>query len=130
MNPVGILVILIVSALAPPPETRWQQPPAVPELVKGIPVERKLAGGAVHQFLLPLKAGEFARIRVEQRGIDVVLRLLDERGTVLAETDRPNGGYGPEEVVWAAKQASAFKIEVRALDEKAAEGIYLAQRIE
>jgi CHAT domain-containing protein len=88
------------------------------------PLERKLAGGEAHRFSLALQAGQFARVAVMQQGIDVVVRLLDAGDKELAAVDSPNGDAGAEVLYWVAQAAATLRVEVRALDAKAAAGQY------
>src|SRR5262245_34601280 len=90
----------------------------------GQKIVRELAGGQKHPYQLKLAAGEFARIAVEQLGIDVILRVMDERGAILVETDHFNGSYGPEEALWEAKAAATLTVEVAALENPAPRGRY------
>jgi CHAT domain len=50
-----------------------QEQNEVGELVRGQRVEREIAGGESHTYQISLAAGEFARFRLEQRGIDAAL---------------------------------------------------------
>lgn len=64
------------------------QSPAEPTtLVPGQPVERQIAGGQSHAYRLTLQAGQFVRVVVEQRGIDVKLALSSPDGKPLVESD-------------------------------------------
>ncbi len=68
----------------------------------GTKLERNLAGGGSQQFSVSLQAGQFLKVVVEQKGIDVVVRLLDADGQILTEVDSPNGTEGPEPLVFVA----------------------------
>src|SRR5262245_60268146 len=50
-------------------------------------IDRKLSGGQSHSFQLSVAAGQFTRVVVEQRGIDVVVALYDSSGKKLVELD-------------------------------------------
>jgi CHAT domain-containing protein/uncharacterized protein HemY len=84
-------------------------------LESGKPLERELKGGASHAYSITLKAGQFMRIVVEQKGIDVVLLLTDENGKQLLEVDAPNGSFGPESISFETPSSQSFQITVRAL---------------
>src|SRR5262245_47641581 len=56
-------------------------------------IERELASGERHDYRITLSAGEFARIVVEQRGIDVTVSVLTANGEKVAERGL-NGSYG------------------------------------
>ncbi len=53
-------------------------------LVAGQTVERSLDTGERHTYQVALRAGEFASVTVEQRGIDVFVRTLDPDGATIA----------------------------------------------
>src|SRR6266498_5420353 len=53
--------------------TAGQKGNSVRTLELGKPIERELAGGESHSYLLPLAAGQFCHVVVDQRGVDVVV---------------------------------------------------------
>lgn len=89
----------------------------------------ELRGGETHEYALPLTRGEYVRLVVEQRGIDVVVAVFAPDGTKLAEVDSPNGANGPEPVPIAPKSDGRYRVEVRAFDANAKPGQY-AIRVE
>lgn len=99
-----------------------QDPP--PALDPDMPVERELAGTRVHSYTLTLAAGEAARITVEQRGIDVGLRVLDAEGKLLVYVDGEIRKGLPEYLVLAPERASEFRVRVEGRDAKAPTGSY------
>src|SRR5262249_3835290 len=58
-----------------------------PRLKIGKPVERETAPGQTQAYRLKLRAGEFARVTVEQRGVDVTLKRAGTNGEQLAEVN-------------------------------------------
>src|SRR6266481_9364238 len=46
-----------------------------PTLEYGRPIERPLAGGETHTYRIALEAGQFIKATIDQRGIDVLIRL-------------------------------------------------------
>ena len=82
-------------------------------LEPGHPVTRTLSGGKAHTYLVALKAGQYVRVAAEQKGIDVVLRLLAPDGRELIAVDSPNGAWGPERASEVAATAGYYRIEVR-----------------
>jgi CHAT domain-containing protein/Tfp pilus assembly protein PilF len=93
-------------------------------LEQGRPQRDRLAGGGARSYRLPLAAGEFARVVVEQQGLDLVVALFGPDGKELAEVDSPFGERGPEPVFWAAEIAGSYRVEVRSLATDAAPGGY------
>jgi hypothetical protein len=89
-------------------------------LEQGKPIERELKGGEVHTYSIPLKAGQFFNVTVNQRGIDVAVLLFAPDGLQLAEVDSPNGTQGPEPVFWLAETSGGYSLKVRSSEKDAA----------
>jgi hypothetical protein len=81
-------------------------------LTRGHPVDREISGAELHVYRLALDAGEFARLTVEQRGIDVVVQVEDT-GKIIAEFDTESRKQGREPVVLAADRAGTYELRVR-----------------
>jgi CHAT domain-containing protein len=94
------------------------------KLEKGISTEARAEGGEAHQYYIVLESGQFAGVIVDQRGIDLVVRVTAPDGRTLAEIDSPNGTYGPERVSIVAKTAGRYVLEIRALESAAEPGDY------
>src|SRR5262244_1981050 len=50
------------------------------QLEPGKPIERELVGGESHSYQLALDAGQYVKLVVDQRGIDVAVRLSGPDG--------------------------------------------------
>jgi erythromycin esterase len=100
-----------------------------PQLVeKGKPIEAELKGGDTqHTYSIPLEVGEYLDATVDQRGIDVIVRVFAPDGTRIAEVDSPNGSNGPEPIAFAVKKSGFYRVEVAALDKEAPLGKYEIQ---
>src|SRR5258707_14626366 len=61
------------------------------------PIERRLSGGESHTYRIALQAGECAVVTVEQRGIDVSIRVSDEADSTTATFDRESRPLGQEQ---------------------------------
>src|SRR5262245_22906064 len=57
---------------------------------EGLVLERDLQGGETHVYPVDLQAGQFLRVRVQEEGIDVAVRLLDPTGAVTTGVDSLN----------------------------------------
>jgi CHAT domain-containing protein/Tfp pilus assembly protein PilF len=88
------------------------------------PIERKLEGAERHDYQVTLVKDQFVHILVEQRGVDVIVRLYAPGGKQLVEVDSPNGTQGPETVFAIAEEAGRYRIEVVKQDKGAAAGSY------
>ena len=93
-------------------------------------VERTLAGTAVHSYTIELEAGQFLRAVVDQRGVDVVVRVFSPGNAQILEIDSPNGDRGPEPVEFQAKASGSYRLDVQGLDPNAPEGKYAASIVE
>jgi CHAT domain-containing protein len=94
-------------------------------LVVGQSVMREMTGGEQHTYQVSLSAGQYARIRVEQKGIDVVLALLGADGRQLLEVDNNlSGTRGMEIVSLVAEVSGAYLFNVRSLQKDASAGRY------
>jgi enterochelin esterase family protein len=121
----GAITQLILTASAA------DAPPAGPSSVKleqGKPIERALGRGETHAYSVDVPKGHVVSGVVDQRGIDVAVRVLDPTGVVVATVDSPNGMQGPEP--WMAgkkdKAAGLWRVEVSPLDPASAAGRYEA----
>ena len=71
----GWSVISAYSQITPVPQN----------LESGQLIERQLAGGESHTYQINLTAGQFMRVVVEQKGIDVALQMMSSDGKPLIE---------------------------------------------
>jgi CHAT domain-containing protein/tetratricopeptide (TPR) repeat protein len=70
-----------------------RQPAGPTVLRSGVQVERTLGAKDTHEYQLALPAGESARLVVEQRGIDVVVRVESPHGALeFDDEQRPTAG--------------------------------------
>lgn len=101
------------------------QPPSTPgpSLTDGLVLERDLKGGETHVYPVDLQAGQFLRVRVQEEGIDLAVRLLDSTGAVLTGVDGLVAGHSDEDLMAVLSTSGHYQIEVRA-PAKAAPGRY------
>src|SRR5215813_14429296 len=81
-------------------------------LQTGVPIERTLATGQVHEFTVNAKANSLVQLVVEQKGIDVVVKISTPDGKALAECDTPNGDEGSERVSFVAVDEGKYGIAI------------------
>lgn len=76
-------------------------------------VERELNAGSKHNFQVILAKGQYVRIAVEQRGINVIVRASAPDGKMMAAVDTELGheGYERAEVVAESDGTYLFKVE-------------------
>jgi hypothetical protein len=65
-----------------------------------------------HIFRLSLAPQEYVHVEVDQKGVDVVVTLLDPNKTPLVERDSPNGKFGPEALSTVAQSAGIYYVDV------------------
>src|SRR5258708_7384325 len=84
----------------------------ITKLENGKAVERPLAGGQAESFRLELTANQYANIDVEQRGIDVVVRLVDADGKPIIEFDDDPRTTGTESAEIAVREDATITLTV------------------
>jgi len=82
----------------------------------GTPIERTLGAGQSQDFTITLEENTFIQLVVEQRGIDVVVKVLSPEAKTIGEFDSPNGNDGPEHVSFVAAAAGVYRIYVSPLN--------------
>jgi len=112
------------GAVKTPPK---QESSDIRPLESGKEIERELAGGATHLYSINLAAGQFVRVVVEQRGVDVVATLIEPGGKKIVEMDSLNRKEGPETVMAIVEVTGNYRLEVRSPDKDAAAGKYVAR---
>ena len=101
---------LIASPTQPPQETTQEVTPLEP----GQSIERPLAGGQKHIYQVTLAENQYARVIVEQRGVDVVVRLLGPDGKQIADVDSVRGLHEEETVELVAEANGTYRLSVEA----------------
>jgi len=80
-------------------------------LAPGELVQCHIEWNTTHTYSLTLAAGQFARIIIEQKGVDLSVELIAPDG-MNRVVDSPNGFYGPEIVSIAARVANTYTIKI------------------
>ena len=93
-------------------------------LEPGKPIERELAGGQSHAYQITLSAGQFMKVIVEQRGIDVVVGLLGPDAKQIMEFDSEIRSQGQETVWQVAEVTGSYRLNVKAKHKGAPAGGY------
>src|SRR5262245_30735458 len=99
-------------------------------LEPGKPIERELAGGQSHAYQITLSAGQFMKVIVEQRGIDVVVGLLGPDAKQIMEFDSEIRSQGQETVWQVAEVAGSYRLNVKAKHKGAPAGGYEIRLVE
>lgn len=85
------------------------------------PIERQLNPGDTHAYKVVLEAGQFLDAAVNQRGVDVLVRVFAPSGSKIADIDSPNGKQGDEPIAIEARAPGAYRIEVSSLEKNGSE---------
>jgi uncharacterized protein (TIGR02246 family) len=101
-----------------------QSQATMPQLQTGKPIERQMTGADTHSYFVDLRAGQLIDLVVEQRGIDVVLRMFAPTGQKVAEVDSPNGAQGPEPLWMISEMGGRYRLEIKPFAQGAAAGGY------
>src|SRR6185295_19649212 len=88
-------------------------------------IERELKIGESHSYKVTLQRGQFLHLTIEQRGIDVIVRLFGPDGTKLAEMNNRHMAYGIEPLAGEAKVDGDYRIEIAA--NSALNGMYVVR---
>jgi CHAT domain-containing protein/Tfp pilus assembly protein PilF len=95
-----------------------------PVIDAGKIIDRELAGGQKDTYRVAFAEGQYAKILVEQRGVDVVVRLLDADGKALIEADADPRKIGEEVVEFTSSGCQACRLTVDPRQKNAPAGHY------
>ena len=98
-------------------------PQEVIALEPGKPIEREIDGG-IHAYTIQLTAGQFLRVIVDQRGVDLVVIAFGPDEKRKARVDSPTAANGPEELLLVAETSGTYRLELRSVEEIATGGRY------
>ena len=98
----------------------------------GFTVERELTETDKHNYEVNLTKGQMLNFTVEQRGIDVWLRIFTADGKFVDRVDSPNGREGDEPLKMVSLTGGRYRIEVSRFwdDALGKEGKYLVKPVE
>ena len=104
-----LLALVATVGAAAPSFAQDSQPTPV---TKGATIARRLPPGAMHDFMLRVRAPSFVVGTVDQHDVDLVVTATDSAGRVLARVDGPP--RGPERFAFAAERPGSYRIRVSA----------------
>jgi CHAT domain-containing protein/predicted negative regulator of RcsB-dependent stress response len=93
-------------------------------LEPGKPIERELSGAQSHSYKITMISGQYLRVVVAQRGIDVELALFTPDGKKISEVNSDPSIEGSETVSVIAEAPGAYLIEARSHEKTARTGRY------
>jgi CHAT domain-containing protein len=83
-----------------------------------------LSGGESHRYSVRLEQGQFLRVAVEQRGIDVITVVTDSIGREVVGVDSHLGAFGTETLCFVADRTDLYQLTVQAFDTEVVPGRY------
>lgn len=94
--------------------------------------EGTLEGGGAQSsaYQITLGAGQYAKLVVEQKGIDVAARLFGPDGKLIAVFDSEFRRQGQEIVSWVAENAGSYRLDLLSKYKNAAAGGYEVRLVE
>jgi CubicO group peptidase (beta-lactamase class C family) len=94
------------------------------ELKQGKPIEREMTSGEIHVYEVNLKSNQFLYAVAEQRGIDVVIKIIDPRGEQISELNNSGNTQGWEPIYLETSLSGKYKFEISSADKYAEKGNY------
>lgn len=94
------------------------------------PVERALKGGEQYSFHVSLEPGQFIRLVVAEKGIDVVASLFDPSGRKLREESSLSTIEGEAKIIWVADEGGTYRLMIRATQPDVKPGSYVVKVVE
>ncbi len=96
-------------------------------LSHGKPVERVIAKGETHVYEIEVAPDRVVSGVVDQRGIDVEVRIFDPTGALRTKVDSPNGDLGPEPWSIDGQPPGRWRLEVIPYENQSGKGRYEAR---
>jgi CHAT domain-containing protein/Tfp pilus assembly protein PilF len=93
-------------------------------LEPGNPIERELSGGQSHSYKITMISGQYLRIVIDQRGIDVAVALFTPDGKKISEVNNNPGIEGSETVLAIAEVTGQYLIEAHSPEKISKTGRY------
>jgi len=94
------------------------------------PIERDLAGGKAHDYLIILGEGQYMRIVVEQRNIDVVLTLFGPDTKQIVIIDDDSTGKAEERLSQVAATPGVYRLNIAPKQKTSPAGSYSIRLLE
>ena len=110
-----LLAIITGSASAQsPPDQGCVASPETSQLLtsSAAPVDRQLKAKEKHVYHVTLEPEQYVHIVVNQKGIDVIVRLFDPNNSLLIQRDSPNSQFGPEKISTVAQVSGNYYVAV------------------
>ena len=123
----GISLLICAGSIAAPAQENASPANDARALEIGKPFERELSGKNVDHYTIAMQAGEYAAIDVEQRGLDVVVEILDPAGKNFVDFDYQIRPLGKESAFLVAESPGTYRVDIRPRYSRAPAGRYQIQ---
>ncbi len=120
------LIAMIFCLLGISPESAAQSS-RPPKLEEKRPAQRELEKGQTHSYRIKLREGEFLRIAVEQKSIDVITSLTGPDGKEILEVNNQRDLGETETVMAIAGVKGYYRLDLRPAEKEAKPGSYAAR---
>lgn len=102
-----------------------------PQLIQnGFSVEREIGGIEKHIYEGNLAKEQILHLVVEQRGVDVVVRVFTADGKLFDRIDSANGTQGVEPISFVSLMPATYRFEISGLFENGPRGRYFIKPLE
>ena len=123
----NIFITFCFLAICSSASLNFSQTPEKKEITtleSGKQIEREIAGGEKQMFQINLNPNQYAKAIVNQRGIDVVVRLLDANNKPVVDFDSDPRINGTETIELTAQNAGNYQLTIEPKQKNAPKGIY------
>lgn len=86
--------------------------------------EASVGRGETQRYEFNLDYNDFLALVVQQKGVDLVVRLKDPDGKKIRDYDSPNGKWGEEFISYISKAGGIYTVEISPLNENEPGGNY------
>lgn len=107
MKPTKLILILIVSTVLS--VASYGQSTV---LIPGKTIEKTMLKGENHLYTISLKKGEYVECVVMQKGVDLLIDVIDPSGGKMKTFDTPNGADGPESISIEVEQTGKYELKI------------------
>ncbi len=109
---------------------RGQTSDGEPAWRAGASFQRTVAGAEPDRLRIPLAAGQFIRLDVMQKGVDLSVSFRDPSANSVADVDSGNEYFGPETVVAITPVAGVYTLEVKRQNPRGVPNFYNVRVLE
>lgn len=82
------------------------------ELIPGKTIERKMLKGEIHQYYISLKKGDYVKLVVVQKGVDLLIDVINPSGKTMETVDSSNGTEGSDPISIEAEQTGKYELKI------------------